>query len=351
MIHNFDASADQIDLIGYTGDNGALSYADIQTRVSEDGSGNAIITLGEGQSITLEGVHAADLSEANFEFNQTPVLDNTGTMTIGDGAMLPLSGIINNTGIIGLNSAGDGTLLQLIQYGITLQGDGQIILSDDDGNVITGTMSGVTLTNVDNTISGAGQLGAGQMALVNQGTIDATGSHVLVIDTGTNVIENSGTLEAIGSGGLVINSDLDNNGLVWAHGANVSLNGAVTGSGSALIDGTAAIDFGSAAAVNTTLAADAVATIVMHDSFDFSGPISGLDGNDKLDFADIVFAAGTTLNYAANQDGTGGVLQLTDGVHSANITLLGQYDASSFVTAEDGTSGTLVTYDPNHHLV
>ena len=47
-------------------------------------------------------------------------------MTIGDGAMLPLSGIINNTGTIALNSAGDGTHLQLIQYGITLQGGGQV---------------------------------------------------------------------------------------------------------------------------------------------------------------------------------------------------------------------------------
>jgi len=40
--------------------------------------------------------------------------------------------------------------------------------------VISGTVSDVTLTNVDNTISGAGHLGDGVMILVNQGTIIAT---------------------------------------------------------------------------------------------------------------------------------------------------------------------------------
>jgi hypothetical protein len=350
VIHSFDVSQDRIDLIGYHGDNGtALNYADMEARLSEDSAGNAVITLADGQSITLDGVHAADLTEANFEFDVTPVMNNAGTMTIGDGAMLPLSGIINNTGTIGLNSEGSGTLLQLIQYGITLQGDGQIVLSDDAGNVITGTLSGVNLINVDNTISGAGQLGAGQLDLDNAGDIIATGTHALVIDTGDNVIENTGTLEATGSGGLVIDSDLDNSGLVWAHGANVTFNGAASGSGSLQVDGVSTVDFGSVASIATALAADATAKLVLHDSFDFSGVISGLDGNDRVDFADIMFATGVTLDYTANQNGTGGVLHVSDGAHEANINLLGQYDVGGFSTTSDEIGGTLVTYDPNHH--
>jgi hypothetical protein len=73
-------------------------------------------------------VHAAALTENNFVFNQTPALDNAGTMTIGDGAVLPLNGTINNTGTIALNSIGDETNLQLIQGGATLHGGGQIVL-------------------------------------------------------------------------------------------------------------------------------------------------------------------------------------------------------------------------------
>ena len=129
-------------------------------------------------------------------FDVTPQLDNAGTMTIGNGAMLPLSGIINNTGVIELGSNGNETLLQVIQHGITLEGGGQVILSDSSQNVISGTLSDVSLHNIDNIISGAGQLGSGQMTLINEGTIIATGDHPLVIDSGSNPIVNSGTLEA-----------------------------------------------------------------------------------------------------------------------------------------------------------
>src|SRR5258707_15324503 len=95
---------DQIDLIGYAS---FTSFADIQAHLADDANGDAVITLGDGQSIELQGVHAAALTQNNFVFNQTPALDNAGTMTIGDGAMLPLSGTINNTGTIALNSTGD----------------------------------------------------------------------------------------------------------------------------------------------------------------------------------------------------------------------------------------------------
>src|SRR5260370_12177416 len=149
-------------------------------------------------------------------------------MTISYGAILPLSGVIDNTGSIALNSTGDETDLQLIEHGIHLGGGGQVILSDNAENVITGTVSDVTLTNVDNTISGAGHLGDGVMILVNEGSIIATGTNSLDIDTGTNAVTNTGTLEATGTGGLVIHIDVCNNsdsfhpGLILAKGGNIT---------------------------------------------------------------------------------------------------------------------------------
>ena len=143
-----------------------------------------MITLAAGETITLNGVDAASLTASDFVFNQTPVTNNAGSMTISDGAILPLSGTVDNTGTIALNSTGDGTDLELIQNGITLQGGGQLTLSDSGAKAIFGTDPSVTLTNVDNTISGAGQLGEGQMTLVNEGTIDATGTNALVSTPG-----------------------------------------------------------------------------------------------------------------------------------------------------------------------
>ena len=217
----------------------------------------------------------SSLNANNFVFGQTPELTNTGTLTINDGALLPLSGIITNSGTIALDSTGNEAHLELIQNGITLQGGGQVVLSDSDENLISGTAPSVTLTNMDNTIFGAGQLGARQMTLNNNGTIAAIGTHALVIDTGTNVVTNSGTLEATGSGSLILNSDIVNSGLIWANGGHITINGAVTGSGSAIISGAATLELGAESSTNVTFGADAAGTLILRDPTGFTGTISG----------------------------------------------------------------------------
>jgi large repetitive protein len=84
----------------------------------------------------------------------------------------------------------------------------------------------------------------------------------------------------------------------------------------------------------------------LDDSIHFGGSISGFNGDDKLDVLDILFSS-ATLNYTANQAGTGGTLSVTDGAHTANITLLGQFDAASFQESADNKDGTFITY---HHI-
>jgi len=344
-VYNFDVAADQIDLIGYTG---FTSFADVQSHLAEDTAGNAVLTLGDSQSIMLHGIHADWLTASDFVFEQEPVTNNAGTLIIGDGAMLPLSGIIDNMGTIALNSAGAETDLQLIRHGITLQGGGQVILSDNGGNVIAGTASDVTLTNVDNTISGAGQLGAGQLALTNQGTIIASGVNALIVDTGANALVNGGTLEATGSGGLSIAGDVANTGLLWANGGNLIVGGAAIGNGSALISGSATLEFAGASSQTTTFASGATGLLKLHDSLDFSGSVSGFDDGDRLDLHDIQFES-VTIGYTANADNSGGILNVSDGVHAAHIALLGDYGISAFGLSADDNAGTLISY--NHALL
>jgi hypothetical protein len=186
------------------------------------------------------------------------------------------------------------------------------------------------------------------MALNNEATIIATGTNALVIDTGSNVITNSGTLEATGSGGLVINSAVNNSGELWAHGGSITANGAVNG-GTALLDGQATLEFGAAVSANVTLDAAATGKVVLDDSFDFSGVVSGFNADDQLDLRDIAFGANTSVSYTENQDHTGGVLSVTDGSHTANISLLGQYAADGFTVAADDHVGTLLAY--KDHLI
>ena len=343
VVHSFDVSSDTIDLIGYSG---FTTFVDVQAHTADDTNGNAVIKLADGQTITLDGVHTADLTSTNFEFDVTPTTKNPGTMTIGDGAMLPLSGVIDNTGTIALNSAGRETDLELIEHGTTLKGGGQVNLSDNTENVIFGTSSDVTLTNLDNTIQGAGQLGQGQLNLVNEATINASGTNALVIDTGSNPIVNSGTLEATGSGGLVVNSAIQNSGNIWADGGNVTVNGAVTGNGTATISGSSTLEFSAASNDNTSFAAGATGTLKLDHAENFTGSVSGFGAGDALDLADIAFGANLTVGYSANAAGTGGTLSISDTTHSASIALFGQFAAAGFHVGSDAGSGTMVTYTP-----
>jgi len=313
-----------------------------QPHLIDDGAGNVVLTLADGQSITLEGVSASSLTASNFLFDATPTVTNSGTMTIGNGALMPMSGIIDNSGTITLASTGAPTVLELIQNGITLQGGGHVVLSDSSGNEIVGSLATVSFTNVDNVISGAGNLGGGSLTLINGGTINADGTNALLIDTGSNVVVNTGTLESSGSGGLQVLGSLDNDGLVIAHAGSITVGGDVSGSGAFEIDGSALVEFGGHAGNSIVLDASATGVIVFDHASEFSGSISGFNFDDSLDLRDVQFGSSTTVNYA--DDGTGGgILTISDGSQSVQLHLIGHYQTSDFVLGSDGLGGSMIS--------
>ena len=140
---------------------------------------------------------------------------------------------------------------------------------------------------------------------------------------------------------------VENTGLLWADGGSLIVEGAVTGSGAALIGGNGTLEFGAASSANTTFAAAASGTLKLDDVLNFSGTISGFDSNDRLDLAGgIQFNGDVSIVYTANAAGNGGTLNVSDGNHTARIGLSGQYDAAGFHVADDGAAGVLVTYVP-----
>jgi hypothetical protein len=248
-------------------------------------------------------------------------------------------------------------VLELIQS-VTLDGGGQLTLSDSVQNFISAASPGVTLTNLDNTISGAGQIGDWQTILINQGTIVATGTHLLTIDTGSNTIINSGILEAIGSGGLAINSDLSNSGLIWADGGNITIGGTVTGTGGALISG-GTLEFLSASSVNVTFADGSLDTLVLDNPTAFTGQVFGFSGNttensDSIDLKGIAFEAGTSWIYYDNDgSNTGGTLTIYQNMDGTPTTLgslkfgNGNYTTEGFLLTSDGSGGILIADAPS----
>ncbi|MFZ1095889.1 MAG: hypothetical protein WAN75_42860 [Xanthobacteraceae bacterium] len=102
------------------------------------------------------------------------------------------------------------------------------------------------------------------------------------------------------------------------------------------------LTFGSAFADTMSFLSD-TGTLKLDDPSSFLGTVAGLHGQDAIDLAGIGFGASSTLGYAANADHSGGTLSVGDGMHMANIALLGSYMASSFVAASDGHGGTLIS--------
>lgn len=94
--------------------------------------------------------------------------------------------------------------------------------------------------------------------------------------------------------------------------------------------------------------ANATGHLILDDAFHFTGAVSGLAAGKDVDLKGIAFRADTTLSFTENQAGTGGTLIVSDGAHTANVVLLGQYDPTGFNDKADARNGTTISYDPHH---
>ena len=170
---------------------------------------------------------------------------NAGTITIDDGGTLHAGGTFANTGTIALNADTNSihSPTQLVISGaLMLTGAGQVTLSDSAENSIVSDGSPATLDNVDNTISGAGTIGDGNLTLINEqsGVIDATGTNPLILITGS-YLSNAGVLEASAGSKLQIvgtNGFIDNAGTIKAlDGGNLNfVNGTIENTGTIALD-------------------------------------------------------------------------------------------------------------------
>ena len=257
-------------------------------------------------------------SQTTFDGTSSAVV-NSGDVTLLNGAALQLQGVIDNAGTITLISTGyPGTTLRATSANATLEGGGQIALGDNSGNEVTGSTNASTLTNVDNTISGAGHFSG--LTLVNQasGIIDATyADNALIINTG-GTVTNDGLLEA-NAGTLTVNDTVNGDGTVTGtvqgSGPTVSAGGITTfdsGGGAVLVDsGVTVSDLG------TRTLASAAVTIA-------SGGIAG----------DTLTINGTTSGTI--NDGASGTIQYS--FSGSTLTLTGDDTVDDYQTALDSVA-------------
>ena len=319
-----NARADYVD--GGDGDNTAiLPGARASYELSLSGSDVLLTQTETGVSDDLQNIQTFQFSDGSetladlerpgrtLDGALSPV-SNAGQLTITANQVVTLEGSIANTGSIVIDGdAGSGAAVLAIAGDVTLSGGGTVTLADlYDGTystvaVIEGFASTDGLDNLDNTISGYGEIGQGTLNLVNEaaGTVVAS-SNTLTLDTGTNTITNYGLMQGL-SGDLTFDSPVINYGHInTSSGGSLTLSSVLFNSQSVTIgpagtlylaDGTLA-----GAAANTGVFDVATAGAVEVTS---SGTIDGRLQTVELEGAVTIDpAASLTLTGAIQNTGT-----------------------------------------------
>jgi len=215
----------------YTNTNGTILASGTGSVVTIQGATISGGTLNSASGGAIQGVSGATLNGVT----------NAGTFQATGQNTSILEGAVNNTGSIQVNAGGGFANLNA-NGAVTLTGSGALTLQDASGNSIGSSVSGSSLTNVNNTISGSGTIGTNNLLFQNdaQGVVDAisTQRNSLTINTGTAGAVNAGIFEASSGGTLVLQGSVNNAGGVIEAlagtgsnaGGGVVLNGAaITG--------------------------------------------------------------------------------------------------------------------------
>lgn len=190
---------------------------------------------------------------------------------------------------------------------------------------------------------------SGGIEIVASGAI-ASGTHVL---GGGQIVDDGGTITGavVGSGGVEdIAAGVNVSGLIVGTGATLIVLSGGTASATILSGGTEIVSSGGIVggivtfAVHSELSVGATKGIAL--------TVSKFVATDTLDLAAFRFTAGEKLSLVENKAKTQGVLTVTDGTLSAQVTLFGQYVVGGFHLASDKAAGTVITYAtlPAQHI-
>ncbi|HZS81324.1 MAG TPA: hypothetical protein VFA50_00515, partial [Stellaceae bacterium] len=183
---------------------------------------------------------------------------------------------------------------------------------------------------------------------VNSATIGAT------IDGGSS---GKSTLVATGGGTMAMGGNITNIATVVLNPATVAYNFTANAiDGLVVRDASSGFDTIQAGGSNQTLTGGAAGKLTMvgaaagGDTFKDTAALLNHDTikgflapGDVIDLTDVNAA---TASVSFVQNATSGVLTVSDGTHSAAITLFGQFAAAGFQHASDGGTGTDITYHP-----
>ncbi|HXV00454.1 MAG TPA: hypothetical protein VG166_08145 [Caulobacteraceae bacterium] len=338
-------------------ESAAASTLKLVSTTIDQSAGGTIAALAGGRVLLADDVIiGGTLSQAgNGLFNvnlsggeldgSTHTVTLAGALRVLSGVSLTLDGTIRDTGKLETFGGAKASKLVIGPHGVMLTGAGQVMFNANVNNIIVGQAPGDTLTNVDNRIAGAGNIGDGAMMLVNRaaGQIIGNSAATLILDTGANKITNAGLIESAGTGQVLVKSAVVNSGTLYARNGTLALEGAVTGAGLAEIR-SGVLDLRGAFGEAVTFLAGATGQLRLDDWIAFTGTVAGLSktGANSLDLG-LFTLPGAHASY--NGTTAAGVLTVANGTQTAHIKLTGNYIGATWILTSDGHGGTKVV-DP-----
>ena len=199
--------------------NGQFSFAG---SISIAAKGSIRTTAGDTTGVGPDNAYAGDVIQSGN-------IQNAGQIVVTDNSTLNVNAALYGAGSLMIAGGADATKLELFGNGLGVNNPGGIVMSDSANNAIVSNGAGVGLFNYA-TISGAGTIGDGAVAIINHegATITANGKNALVIvgytaaptSDGEYTNYNSGTIRNLGAGGLYFaGGELVNSGNVLESGA------------------------------------------------------------------------------------------------------------------------------------
>jgi len=161
--------------------------------------------------------------------------------------------------------------------------------------------------------------------LLGNGTVMDSGGHAVTLSV--NVGNFSGTIK----GDIALDAY-----------QQVTLGGAGKFELANIETGTALTLGGTAREIVAFVSGDTNSVLALTGSAKLSGDIQGFTTGDTIDLQSVNYGAGTTMNY----NPTTGVLTVSDGTHTENLTMSGSYVSGNFQLGADSGTGTDITFNP-----
>ena len=274
--------------------------------------GGLLTTSGDG-IVLASGGSTIDGSTVNGAVTNAGVVQDFGETMYAQGSMI-------NTGAIKLSDQVSAAVMRVGGAGLTLSGAGSLTLTDFQGNAIQGDGSGSVFANIDNAITGAGQIGGGNLGFSNgsKGMVEASGAYnTLKLYGPGSTFANAGLIEATGKAGLEV--------------AAVTLD--QSGGGTVNIASGSVARLESAYLIGGTLTNLAGGQVIASGGSSLTGVAFDNQGLFSVADSEAMDVAGLIIN--------GGTVSLTGSASAAHLTLTGNLNLSGGGKVLLGAGGSI----------